>query len=328
MARPFAHTSIMLEACLEHLAPQEGMTFLDGTLGGGGHAEAVLERLGASGRLYGIDRDPEALEAASRRLARFGASFVPVHGNYKDAAALLAQHGVEALDGALLDLGVSSYQLDEPSRGFSYNADAPLDMRMDPSAPYSAYDVVNTLSRERLTEILRRYGEEKWAPRIAQFIVKRREISPIATTGDLVEVILAAIPAGARRGGPHPAKRTFQAIRIEVNGELEGLGDAVTSLIGLLRPGGRLAVITFHSLEDRAVKEAMASAENPCVCPPSAPYCICGRISQGKRIPHKPLVPSAAEIEANPRSRSAKLRIFVKADAEGRVLIDREREYT
>jgi len=312
MEREFSHVSIMLEECLEHLAPREGLVFMDGTLGGGGHAEAVLRRLGQTGRLYGIDRDTDALQAAGKRLAPFGASFTPIHGNYKDAPALLAREGVTALDGILLDLGVSSYQLDEPSRGFSYNADAPLDMRMDRTAGFSAYDVVNTYTQEQLTGILRRYGEEKWAPRIAQFIVRRRQDAPIATTGELVDVIMAAIPAGARRGGPHPAKRTFQAIRIEVNGELDGLREAVDRAHDLLHPGGRLAILTFHSLEDRIVKQAFRSYENPCTCPPKAPVCICGKRPTARILTKKPLTGTAEELAENSRASSAKLRAIEK----------------
>lgn len=314
MANFFHHVPILLFECLEGLSPRPGGVYLDGTLGGGGHAEAVLERIAPEGRLYGIDRDQDALQAASSRLAAYGDCFVPIHGNFKQAAELLRERGVTSLDGILLDLGVSSWQLDAAQRGFSYNADAPLDMRMDQSAALSAYEVVNTYPREALVRILREYGEEKWASRIATFMVERRAQSPIETTGQLVDLIMAAIPAGARRGGPHPAKRTFQAIRIEVNAELEGLGQAIGDLIEFLRPDGRLAVITFHSLEDRAVKTVMRQMEKPCTCPPSAPVCICGRKPQGKCVPRKPILPSQEEVTENPRSRSAKLRVFVRND--------------
>lgn len=314
MAQTFQHVPILLSRCIEGLSPKSSGVYLDGTLGGGGHAEAVLERIGPGGRLYGIDRDGDALCAAGARLARFGSAFCPIHGNFKEAPRLLQERGVGGLDGILLDLGVSSWQLDAAERGFSYNADAPLDMRMDQTAALTAYDVVNTYPREALVRILREYGEEKWAPRIAAFMVERRSQRPIATTGDLVDLIMAAIPAGARRGGPHPAKRAFQAIRIEVNAELDGLGQAVCDLIECLKPEGRLCVITFHSLEDRAVKQAMRRMEQPCTCPASAPACVCGRKPQGKCTPRKPILPGEEEIARNPRSRSAKLRIFIRND--------------
>ena len=226
---------------------------------------------------------------------------------------MLEQAGIGPLDGALLDLGVSSWQLDNAQRGFSYQADAPLDMRMDKTQALTARTVVNEYDQRTLTELLYRYGEERWAPRIAAFIVERRRQAPIETTGELVELIYQAIPAGARRKGPHPAKRSFQAIRIEVNAELTGLKEAIEDIAGLLAPGGVLCVITFHSLEDRAVKEAMKRLENPCTCPPQAPICICGKVSQGRMIPRKPIEPSPQEVEANPRARSAKLRVFHRA---------------
>jgi len=308
----FRHVSILRDEITNILTEVPRGVFVDGTLGGGGHAEAVLSRLSPEGRLFGIDRDPEALAAASARLLPFGDRFQALRGNFMNAKELLAAQGIEKIHGALLDLGVSSFQLDTARRGFSYNQDAPLDMRMDPSAPLSAYDVVNTYSQEKLTRIIKAYGEEKFASRIAKFIIDRR---PIQTTLELSQLCVDAIPAAARRSGPHPAKRTFQAIRIEVNGELEGLGQAIRDFIDILEPGGILCVITFHSLEDRAVKQAMQTAENPCTCPPSFPVCVCGKTPLGSRDPRKPIEPSAEEIEANPRARSAKLRVFRAVDA-------------
>ncbi len=307
----FHHVSILRDVIAEAVARTGEGIFLDGTLGGGGHAEAVLSRITEGSRLIGIDRDPEALKAASARLAPFGERFVPVHGNFMQAGEILGSMGIGRIQGAVLDLGVSSFQLDTARRGFSYMQDAPLDMRMDPSAELSAYEVVNGYSQDELTRILRDYGEEKFASRIARFIVDRR---PVKTTFELSQICTDAIPASARRTGPHPAKRTFQAIRIEVNGELEGLGQAVSDLISLLAPGGVLAVLTFHSLEDRAVKQAMQKAENPCTCPPSFPVCVCGKKPLGRRDPRKPIEPSAQEIEMNPRARSAKLRLFRATD--------------
>lgn len=314
MEQVFHHVPIMVEEILEHMAPRPGGIYLDGTLGGAGHAEQVLSRIQPDGLLVGIDRDEDALAASTARLARFGTGFRCFHGNYKEAKAILKNAGIGPLNGALLDLGVSSWQLDSAERGFSYQADAPLDMRMDRTQSLSAFEVVNTYPEKKLTDIFYRYGEERWSARIAKFIAEARSEHPIETTGELVDIIYHAIPAAARRDGPHPAKRTFQAIRIEVNAELDGLGNAVEDIASLLAPGGVLCVITFHSLEDRAVKEAMKRLENPCTCPPKAPICTCGKVPQGRMIPRKPIEPSEAEIEANPRARSAKLRIFHKAD--------------
>jgi len=304
---PFRHVSILRDAIAEAVTGTPEGVFVDGTLGGGGHAEAVLSRLSPSARLIGIDRDPEALAAASARLAPYEDRFTAVHGNFMEAKRLLRELGIEKIQGAVLDLGVSSFQLDTARRGFSYMQDAPLDMRMDPDAELSAYEVVNSYGQDELTRILRDYGEEKFASRIARFIVERR---PVETTFELSQICTDAIPASARRTGPHPAKRTFQAIRIEVNGELDGLGQAVSDFIDLLAPGGVLAVLTFHSLEDRAVKQAMQKAENPCTCPPSFPVCVCGKKPLGRRDPRKAIEPSKEEIESNPRARSAKLRLF------------------
>ncbi|MGI6162185.1 MAG: 16S rRNA (cytosine(1402)-N(4))-methyltransferase RsmH [Christensenellales bacterium] len=301
----FRHKPVMEKECIELLNAKNGGRFVDGTLGGGGHSEAILS-IGNT-EVYGIDRDADAIAAASDRLSKYGDKFIAIKGNFKDAALLLPQEAMP-LDGAILDLGVSSYQLDKPERGFSYMNDAPLDMRMDASDAISAYDVINEYDRQRLSGIIRDYGEERWASRIAAFIEQRRKIEPIRTTFELVDVIKAAIPAGARRQGPHPAKRTFQAIRIEVNGELEGLSNAVKSFVDLLKPGGRLVVITFHSLEDRAVKLAMREMENPCVCPPKAPVCVCGKRSLVKLVSRKAVKPSKEELENNPRARSAKVR--------------------
>lgn len=308
MTSVFRHIPIMKNEVLELLAPERGGIFADGTLGGGGHAEAVLERLPENGKLYGIDRDGDAIAAASKKLERFGSRFKSVRGNFFDMRSLLSAEGVCGLDGALLDLGVSSYQLDTPERGFSYNEDAPLDMRMDRSASMSAYDVVNTYSADRLAEIIRDYGEERYAARIARRIAAEREKAPIETTLQLAGLIKEAMPAAARNEKQHPAKRTFQAIRIEVNGELEELDAAISDIESFLNPGGVLAVITFHSLEDRIVKQAFKRFEEPCICDRRAPICTCGLKPTAKIITKKPLTASEEELEANPRSRSAKLR--------------------
>ncbi|MDD3242845.1 MAG: 16S rRNA (cytosine(1402)-N(4))-methyltransferase RsmH [Eubacteriales bacterium] len=309
----FHHVSIMLPQCVAYLAPERGGIFVDGTLGGAGHAQAVLAKMQGHGSLIGIDLDDRALAAAAERLSPFGDSFCGVKGNFKDIKSILEQQGVPGIDGALLDLGVSSPQLDEAQRGFSYHNEAPLDMRMDQSAAFSAYDVVNGYSPQALAKVIFAYGEERFARRIADFIARERQDAPIETTVQLSEIITQAIPAKFRRQGPHPARRTFQAIRIEVNHELEGLGQAITDFIDVLNPGGRLCVITFHSLEDRAVKEAMKTAQDPCICPKDFPVCVCGRVSKGKMDPRKPVQADEAEVEENPRSRSAKLRVFRKA---------------
>lgn len=305
----FYHAPIMVEQVLSLLEPRRGGVFVDGTLGGGGHAEALLSLLPPGSKLYGIDRDAAAIQAASSRLASFGERVVPLRGNFFRMGELLKAEGETAVDGILLDLGVSSHQLDTPERGFSYHEDAPLDMRMDASAPLSAYEVVNGYSAEELGRIIRDYGEERYAARVARAIVRTREAEgPISGTVRLAEIIKGAIPAANRREGPHPARRTFQALRIEVNGELEGLGQAIEAAHGLLRPGGRMAVITFHSLEDRIVKQAFRRFENPCVCDPGAPVCICGRNPTARVLTRKPLTAGEAELAENPRARSAKLR--------------------
>ena len=303
----FHHVPIMLPEVMELLKPERGGLFVDGTLGGGGHSEGILSRLG-EGRLYGIDRDGSAIAAASARLAPFGDRFRAIRGNFFDMKELLMAEGVAGVDGILLDLGVSSHQLDTPQRGFSYHEDAPLDMRMDDRAALSAYDVVNGYAAEELAGIIRDYGEERFAFRVANAIVREREKQPINSTVQLAEIIKSAIPAANRREGPHPARRTFQAIRIEVNGELAELGQAIESAHDLLNPGGVLAVITFHSLEDRIVKQAFKKFENPCTCDPRAPMCTCGKKPTAKILTKKPIAPGEEELEINPRSRSSKLR--------------------
>ena len=308
----FHHIPILRDTVVSLLAPQRGGTFVDGTLGGGGHAEAVLERLPEGGRLYGIDRDSAAIEAASLRLTRFGEAFTAIRGNFFDMNRLLAGQGVMEADGILLDLGVSSHQLDTPERGFSYHEDAPLDMRMDPSAPLSAYDVVNGYPAEALARIIREYGEERYAMRVADAIVREREKAPLDSTVGLADIVKHAMPAPARREQQHPARRTFQALRIEVNGELAGLSDALTDAHDLLRSGGVLAVITFHSLEDRIVKQAFKTFENPCTCDPRAPICTCGKKPTARMLTKKPIVAGEAELKENPRARSAKLRAIQK----------------
>ncbi len=308
----FHHIPILRETVVSLLNPMRGGVFVDGTLGGGGHAEAVLERLPEGGRLYGIDRDGAAIAAASARLARFGEAFTAIRGNFFDMKRLLAAQGVTEVDGILLDLGVSSYQLDTPQRGFSYHEDAPLDMRMDPSAPLSAYDVVNGYPAEELTRIIREYGEERYASRVANAIVREREKAPLNSTVRLAEIVKLALPAPARREAQHPARRTFQALRIEVNGELEGLSAALNDAHDLLRSGGVLAVITFHSLEDRIAKQAFKTFEHPCTCDPHAPVCTCGKTPTAKVLTKKPIVADEAELQQNPRARSAKLRAIQK----------------
>lgn len=307
----FHHIPIMLNPCMEALAIDPTGTYADATLGGAGHSSEIVKRL-STGHLIGFDRDPEAIHASSVRLAPFGDRVTLVNRNYADVKDALASLGVSGLNGALMDLGVSSHQLDEADRGFSYMQDAPLDMRMNPADPISAADIVNTYSAKQLEDIIYTYGEERWAHRIVDFIIAEREQSPINTTGRLVEIIKKAVPKDARRDGPHPAKRTFQAIRIEVNNELGGLTNALHDFIDVLLPGGRLAVITFHSLEDRLVKNIFRERERGCVCPPSCPVCVCGKDSDGKVITRKPILPTSQEIEENPRARSAKLRVFEK----------------
>ena len=312
MSEQFSHIPVLLNETLALLAPERGGIFVDGTLGGGGHSEAVLTRLGQADRLIGIDRDWEAVHAAGERLSTFGGRFTALHGNFFDMKALLGEIGVTEVSGILLDLGVSSHQLDKSARGFSYKTEAPLDMRMDQSAGLSAKDVVNTYPEAELARIFFEYGEERFSRRIAEKICRAREQYPIETTLQLAQIVREAIPAKYRNEPQHPARRTFQALRIEVNGELKGLDHAVEQACDLLQKGGRLCIITFHSLEDRIVKQAFRRFENPCTCPPSAPICICGKLPKAKILTKKPLTASAEEEAQNSRSTSAKLRCIEK----------------
>ena len=305
----FHHISVLLNECIDNLNITPDGIYVDGTMGGGGHSLEIAKRL-TTGRLICIDQDPNAHEAAGKRLAEYKDRITFVRDNFGNIANILDSLGIEKIDGMLLDIGVSSHQLDEAERGFSYQQDAPLDMRMNPDRPFSAYDVVNGYDEDELDRVIFTYGEERWARRIAQFIVKEREAKPIETTGELVDIIKKAVPKGARKDGPHPAKRTFQAIRIEVNGELEVLQRAIDDVAARLAFGGRLCIITFHSLEDRIVKEAFRKQENPCICPPQFPVCVCGKKPLGRVITRKPILPSKEELEENPRSRSAKLRVL------------------
>lgn len=312
----FAHEPVLLNECMESLAIRPDGVYVDGTLGGGGHSSNILMRLGEHGRLIGIDRDGDAIAAATARL-NGDRRFTALRGNFHDVRALLGGIGIERIDGMLLDLGVSSYQLDEGSRGFSYHADAPLDMRMDRSQATSARTIVNEYSQQELARVIRDWGEENWAVQIARVICDRRKAHPIETTGELVDVIDAAIPAKVRRrDGSHPARRTFQALRIEVNDELAPLRAALEDAAGMLNPGGRLCVIAFHSLEDRIVKQTFRTLQNPCVCPPSFPVCVCGRKPLGRQLTGKPITAGAEELKRNPRSRSATLRVFERGEEE------------
>jgi len=310
----FKHKSVLLDETIDGLEIKENGIYVDGTLGGGGHSSEILRRLNGTGRLIGIDQDEEAIAAASARLAEFGDRATLVRDNYCNMANVLAQLGVCGVDGIVLDLGVSSYQLDNAERGFSYKYDTALDMRMDTRQTLSAKEIVNEYSEMELFRIIRDYGEDQFAKNIAKHIVAARKNGPIETTGQLNELIKAAIPARMRATGGHPSKRAFQAIRIECNHELDVLKNSLDTLIGLLNPGGRLCIITFHSLEDRIVKSAFRKNENPCTCPPDFPVCVCGKKSQGKVISRKPILPSKEELEENSRSKSAKLRVFEKED--------------
>ncbi len=303
----FKHRSVLLEESIERLNVHDGGIYVDGTLGGGGHSEAILEK--ADCRLIGIDRDDDALKAAGERLKRFGDRVTLVKSNFCNISKILDEQGIDKIDGCILDLGVSSYQLDTAERGFSYQHSAPLDMRMDQTQYISAYNIVNEYSAKELTRIIRDYGEEQWAARIAQYIVAERERGAIQTTGELVEIIKKAIPTRARRGGPHPAKKTFQSIRIEVNNELGVLESTVRTVSERLTVGGRMCVITFHSLEDRIVKHTIQKLANPCTCPPRIPICVCGKVPTVKAV-SKAILPSEQETEENPRSKSAKLRVM------------------
>lgn len=309
----FNHTSVLLKETIEGLKIKPDGIYVDGTLGGGGHSQKIAEKLSESGRLIGIDQDEAAITAAGERLKNFGSKVTIVRSNYRNTKNVLASLNIDKIDGMMLDLGVSSYQLDTQERGFSYRYDASLDMRMDLRQTLTARDIVNNYSETELFHIIRDYGEDRFAKNIAKHIVRAREEKSIETTSELNEIIKAAIPAKMRAEGGHPSKRTYQAIRIECNKELEVLRESLDELIGLLNPGGRLCIITFHSLEDRIVKTAFKKAESPCTCPPSFPVCVCGRVSQGKVITGKPILPGEEELNENPRSKSAKLRIFEKA---------------
>ena len=307
----FHHVSVLLHEAVDALNVRPEGIYLDGTLGGAGHSSEIAKRL-VSGTLIGVDRDPKALAAASERLALWADRVKLIHGNFRDLETILDGLGIDAVDGVLLDLGVSSPQLDEAERGFSYMADAPLDMRMDPSDPLTAWEIVNSWPREELRRILFAYGEERYAPLIAAAIERRREQAPIESTLELAEIIRSAMPQKALREKQHPAKRSFQAIRIAVNDELGAVDSVMGQAIRRLKPGGRLAVITFHSLEDRIVKNAMAEAAKGCTCPPEFPVCVCGKKPTVKLIAKKPITASEEELETNPRARSAKLRVAEK----------------
>lgn len=307
----FYHLPVLLEKCMEALSIKPSGTYIDATMGGAGHSEQIVKRL-TTGKLIGFDQDKNAIAASRKRLAAYQ-NVIYVNRNFQYIKEVLGELAIDTVNGALMDLGVSSHQLDEAERGFSYMHDAPLDMRMDQSSSFSAYDVVNSYSREQLEQIIFQYGEERWAKRIAAFIEEERGLRPIETTGELVSIIKKAVPKGARRDGPHPAKRTFQAIRIEVNGELSLLGQAIDDFVDCLKPGGRLAVITFHSLEDRIVKTKLAELAVGCTCPKELPVCVCGKQPKGKVITRKPIVADERELLENPRARSAKLRVFERA---------------
>lgn len=309
----FSHKSVLLKETIEGLNVRKGKIYLDGTLGGAGHSYEILKKLHGTGLLIGIDQDQEALKAARERLSEFK-NVEYFNLNYIDFEKALDELGIEKIDGVLLDIGVSSYQFDNPERGFSYRFDAPLDMRMDKSLEISAKDIVNTYSEDEITEIIKEYGEEKWASRISKFIVQERKNKKIDTTFELVEIIKNAIPAGARRNGPHPAKRTFQALRIEVNKELDVLKDSIDKFVHRLNPGGRIAIITFHSLEDRIVKNSFKYLEKDCICPPTSPICTCNKKREIKIITRKPITASEEELKENNRSHSAKLRIAEKLE--------------
>lgn len=308
----FNHKTVLLRECIEALNIKAEGIYVDGTLGGAGHSRGICEKLNEKGLLIGIDRDKDALKVAEERLKEYPCKKIFVQSNYSDIKNILQELEIAEIDGAILDLGVSSFQLDTPERGFSYMNEAPLDMRMNQDDEFTAYDVVNKFSEKDLADIISRYGEEKWASRIAKFIVRAREKEEIKDTLQLVEIIKAAIPARARRDGPHPAKRTFQAIRIEVNDELLQLEKAVSDFCDILAPQGRLAIISFHSLEDRIVKEIVLDKVDPCICPTEFPVCACGNLPQVKKITKKPIIPSDEEVSENPRSRSAKLRVVEK----------------
>jgi len=312
MQENFGHYSVLLDETVDGLNIKENGIYVDCTLGGAGHSNAILKRLGESGRLIGIDQDSYALGKAAERLAPYEGRYVLLKGNFADAAELIMSAGFEHIDGVVADLGVSSFQLDNADRGFSYMQDAPLDMRMDNDAALSAYNIVNEYEERELSRIIDMYGEERFARKIASNICKARAEKPIETTFELAEIIKSSIPAKNRKDGPHPAKRTFQAIRIEVNAELDVIGKMIDGLFPMLNEGGRMAIITFHSLEDRIVKHSFLEFTKGCECPPDFPVCVCGKKASGTVITKKPILPSDKELEENPRSRSAKLRILEK----------------
>jgi len=311
-ALDFQHTPVMLQETLEGLNPHPGYVIADGTVGGGGHALEIIKRIIPGGFYIGVDKDPAAIEAAKQKLVAYTNSFKLVRRSYGQLPQVLNEMGIDEVDGFLFDLGVSSHQLDIPERGFSYMADAPLDMRMDPDGQLTAQEIVNQYSREELTRILRVYGEERWSSRIAAYIVQERQRQEITSTEQLVAIIKKAIPAAARRTGPHPAKRSFQALRIAVNNELTELEETLQRVIPRLRRGGRICVISFHSLEDRIVKQIFQEFAKGCTCPPEIPVCVCGKQSLIRIITRRPLEASREELEVNPRSRSAKLRVAEK----------------
>ena len=305
----FSHYSVLLNECIEGLAIRPNGIYIDGTAGGAGHSSVIASHLGEGGKLLALDQDITAVAVATERLSRFGERAEVVHSNFCDLARVCEERGIEHIDGLLLDLGVSSYQLDTAERGFSYRADAPLDMRMDATKPLSAKTVVNEYSEEALRRILFEYGEERFSSRIASNIIRARQTAPIETTGELVEIIKRSVPTRHGDGGHHPAMRTFQALRIEVNAELDVIAPAIKSAVSLLNKGGRIAIITFHSLEDRIVKETYKKLTEGCTCPKSLPICVCGNKPTLKLVNRKPILPSDEELSENPRSRSAKLRI-------------------
>lgn len=310
MIMEFAHKSVLLEETIDNLNIKPDGIYVDGTLGGAGHSEQIVKRLGEGGRLIGIDQDEDAIAAASKRLEPYGDKVTIVRDNYQNFRRILDELNIQKVDGILLDLGVSSYQLDNADRGFTYRVDAPLDMRMDNRQTKTAKDIVNDYSEAELFRILKDYGEERYAKSIAYHICKYRENKVIETTEELNDIIRGSIPAKARNGQGHPSKQTFQAIRIELNRELDVLRDSIDGMIASLNPGGRLCIITFHSLEDRIVKLAFRKNENPCICPPNFPVCTCGRKPLGKVITGKPIIPGERELEENSRSKSSKLRVF------------------
>jgi 16S rRNA (cytosine1402-N4)-methyltransferase len=309
----FKHVSVLLQETIDSLNIKPDGIYVDGTLGGGGHSLEICKRLGSGGRLIGIDQDNDAIAAASKRLSDYSDKVTIVHSNYKYIGTVLKNLNIEGVDGIILDLGVSSYQLDNADRGFTYREDVPLDMRMNQDDVMTARDIVNDYSEMELFRIIRDYGEDQFAKNIAKHIVRARNEHPIETTGQLNEIIKAAIPAKMRQGTGHPSKKTYQAIRIELNHELDVLEGTLDEMISLLNPGGRLSIITFHSLEDRIVKNIMRKNMDPCTCPKNFPVCVCGKVSMGKVITRKPIVPSDEELELNPRAKSSKLRVFEKA---------------